>query len=404
MNILIINQNAGSIEHGMEFRPYAFAREWTKTGHKVTIVAASYSHYRQKNVESKNILQENIEGIDYMWLPVPKYSGNGQDRLTNMKSFVEQLEMNKDYLIALQPNFVIDSSNNPLSSYCCHDIAKKIGARYIVELHDPWELLPMELENMSEYNSKMHEAELFRCNHADKIITALPKLESYLESYGFEHKKCWYIPNGISLNEFGKIFPLAWDIKDMLGSYRKQGKLLVGYAGTLDAEKALDVLLKAAKKAPEKLQFIILGNGQEKDKLVQLADNYSLKNVIFLDAIPKTMVHSFLKEMDWLYAGWQKNDVYRYGISYSKIAEYMFASRPIIHSISADYDLVKDANCGISVPAEDVDALVGALENVAIMDEALKHKLGQNGRDYVANQLDYRSLAGWYLEVCRMSM
>lgn len=50
MNILVINHNAGSIEHGMEFRPYAFAREWIKSGHKVTIVAASFSHYRQKNV------------------------------------------------------------------------------------------------------------------------------------------------------------------------------------------------------------------------------------------------------------------------------------------------------------------------------------------------------------------
>lgn len=317
---------------------------------------------------------------------------------------MEQLELYKDNLIDLQPNLVIDSSNNPLSSYCCYDIAKKSRAKCIVELHDPWELLPIELENIDEYNAIMHEAELFRCSHADKIITALPKLEAYLESYGLEHKKCWYIPNGVSLDEFGKVEPLDEVIMAKFKEFRAEGKLLIGYAGTIDAEKALDVMLTAAKEAPERLQFIIVGNGQEKAKLVQLADDYCLKNVTFLDAIPKTMVHNFLKEMDWLYAGWQKNDIYRYGISYNKITEYMFASKPIIHSISADNDLVKVANCGISVPAEDVNSLVAALVKVANMDEDLKNKLGQNGRDYVANQLDYRSLAGWYLEVCRINV
>lgn len=232
----------------------------------------------------------------------------------------------------------------------------------------------------------------------------LPKLEAYLESYGLEDKKCWYIPNGVSLDEFGKVEPLDEVIMGQLKEFRSKGKLLIGYAGSLDVEKALDVLLTAAKEVPEMLQIIIVGNGQEKANLVQLSEDYGLKNVIFLDAIPKSMVFNFLKAMDWLYAGWQNNDIYHYGISYSKITEYMFASKPIIHSITAEYDLVKEADCGISVPAEDVEALVSALKKIAGMDEALKHKLGQNGRDYVANQLDYRALAGWYLEVCRMNM
>lgn len=402
MNILVINQNAGSIEHGMEFRPYTFAREWTKAGHKVSIVGASYSHYRQKNIECAALVKENIEGIDYVWLPVPKYTGNGIDRVDNMKSFAKQLELYKDYFIDLQPTLVIDSSNNPLSSYCCYDITKQSGAKYIVELHDPWELLPMELDNMAEYNSMMHEAELFRCGHADKILTSLPKLEAYLEIYGLEHKKCWYIPNGVSLDEFGKVEPLDEAIMAELQEFRAKGKLLIGYAGTLDAEKALDVLLKAVRKAPDRVQFVILGDGQEKEQLMQIAEQYALQNVVFFGAVPKTMVPSFLKEMDWLYAGWRKNDIYRYGISNSKITEYMFASKPIIHSISADNDLVKLANCGISVPAEDVNALVAAIEKVEQRDESFGRSLGQNGRDYVANQLDYRAMAGWYLEVCRM--
>ena len=40
-------------------------------------------------------------------------------------------------------------------------------------------------------------------------------------------------------------------------------------------------------------------------------------------------------------------------------------------------------------------------EKVEKMDRKTWLKLGRNGRDYVARQLDYRALASWYLEVCR---
>ena len=51
MNILLINHYAGSPEMGMEFRPYYFAREWVKAGHRVDIIAADYSHLRRVNPE-----------------------------------------------------------------------------------------------------------------------------------------------------------------------------------------------------------------------------------------------------------------------------------------------------------------------------------------------------------------
>ena len=44
VNILLINHYAGSLLHGMEYRPFYLAREWVRAGHQVQIVAASFSH------------------------------------------------------------------------------------------------------------------------------------------------------------------------------------------------------------------------------------------------------------------------------------------------------------------------------------------------------------------------
>ena len=65
MNIILINHYAGSNIHGMEFRPYYLAREWVKMGHNVTIIAASFSHLRQKSGYSV-ITEEFIDGIRYI--------------------------------------------------------------------------------------------------------------------------------------------------------------------------------------------------------------------------------------------------------------------------------------------------------------------------------------------------
>ena len=62
MNILLVNHYAGSVDMGMEFRPYYLAREWVKMGHNVTIVAGNFSHLRKNNPEVTRDFQEQNAG------------------------------------------------------------------------------------------------------------------------------------------------------------------------------------------------------------------------------------------------------------------------------------------------------------------------------------------------------
>lgn len=118
-NILLINHYAGSPEMGMEFRPYYFAREWVKKGHRVDIIAADYSHLRRKNpVITKDFDEEVIDGIHYHWIHTGQYDGNGGKRAITMFQFVGKLWLNaKKIARKLKPDVVITSSTYPLDTY-----------------------------------------------------------------------------------------------------------------------------------------------------------------------------------------------------------------------------------------------------------------------------------------------
>ncbi|HJV68242.1 MAG TPA: glycosyltransferase WbuB, partial [Ideonella sp.] len=78
MNILYLNHYAGSPALGMEYRPYYLAREWVRAGHRVRMVAASFSHVRaQQPVPGSEV----IDGIEYEWIAAPAYQGNGLGRV-----------------------------------------------------------------------------------------------------------------------------------------------------------------------------------------------------------------------------------------------------------------------------------------------------------------------------------
>lgn len=402
MNIILINHYAGSNIHGMEFRPYYLAGEWVKMGHSVTIVAASFSHLRQKNPDISELTEEVIDGIRYIWLPVNKYQGNGVMRFKNMLAFIYQLYHNLGNLAQLKPDIVIASSTYPLDSYPAYKLAKMTGAKFAFELHDLWPLSPMKLGGMSKWHPfimLMQRGEDFWCSHADKVISILPKTEAYLKTRGLKDGKFCYIPNGIVLADYDDVMPLKTDYLEKLNNLRKQGKFLIGFAGAHGIANALNILLYAANKLKNtKAYFVLVGQGQEKENLMALAQKLKLDNILFLPSIPKKMVPAFLAQMDALYIGWQNKPIYRFGISPNKLMDYMMAGKPILHSVTAGNDLVQDAHCGISVPAEDVDAVVEAVKKLMRMDKTELSALGANGKEYVIKHHDYKILAEKFIE------
>lgn len=405
MNILLINHYAGSDYHGMEFRPFYMAREWKKKGHNVTILGADFSHLRKNNpVIDKDFQEEVIDGITYVWVKTPKYSGNGVGRIKNISTFMWKLRMNyKMVADKYKPDAVIASSTYPLDIYPAHRIAKRCDAKLCFEIHDLWPLSPMEIGGFSEKNPAivvLQRAEDFAFKNSDVIVSILPDADKHIKERGFSTDKFVYVPNGILTGE-KKEAPMESTI-ERLQELKAKGYFLVGYTGNHSPANVLDTMIDAAKKtSDDKVKYVLIGKGNVKSELIEYAKTNNVTNVEFLDPVLKDNMDNVLQLLDIGYIGLKKQNLFNYGVSPNKLFDYMMAARPVIYAVEASNDPVSDCNCGISVPAENPDAVVDAVMKIKSLSEEEKIKMGQNGKDYVLTNHMYEGLADKFLNALK---
>lgn len=408
MNILLINHYAGSVHHGMEYRPYYLAQEWVKAGHDVTILASDFSHVRTNQPTlTEPIEEEWVDGIRYVWIHTPVYEENGLKRFLNMLSFVRKLSSEaKRFSEKYQPDVVIASSTYPLDIYPARKIAKKSNAKLIFEVHDLWPLSPKELGNMPWYHPfilVMQKGENDAYKFSDKVVSLLPKADKHMVEHGMRPDKFEYIPNGIVVSDWeNAIEPIPETHLEQIKALKEKGHFLVGYAGTHGIANALEDLVKAAELIKDKpISFVLVGKGSEKETLINLAKKKGLDHLHFLPPINKKAIPDFLDKMDALYIGWNRSPLYRFGVSPNKLLDYLMAAKPIVHAIEAGNDLVQESESGVSVEPERPDKIAEAIVELSHVPLNQRIEMGKRGRAFCLAHHDYKVLAEQFVDVMR---
>lgn len=405
MNILYINHYAGSPDYGMEFRPYYMAKEWVKSGHEVTIIGANYSHLRIVQPEAKRDLEEEIiDGIRYIWINTPKYDSSGLRRVFNMITFVSKLFKYKKRIIQkTNPDVVIASSTYPLDIYPAFKIAKKNNAKLVFELHDMWPLSPMLIGGYSKYHPFiwiMQKAENFACRNSDGYISMLGNAEEYLIEHGLKPGKFTHITNGFHeddwMNNDDKI-PL--EHLSVINKIKKEKKYIVGYAGGHAPSNSLDTLIEAAERIQsDSIVFLLVGNGPSKEALIKRTKELNLNNVFFLPPVNKRAIPDLLQHFDIAYIAGIKSKLQYYGSAANKLTDYMLSAKPIIYGSAAEYNLVYKLNCGIQIPPENEEELIKSIKKLAELSIDERKDMGERGRDYAIKELNYTSLAKKFID------
>lgn len=160
-------------------------------------------------------------------------------------------------------------------------------------------------------------------------------------------------------------------------------EFLLVYSGGLTHNSNLDPLIEAARTlADTPFKLAIVGEGVRKQHLDNLVATYKLRNVVFLPFQSLERYPDVLAAADMTAA--TLHAAATFASVPSKIYKQMAAGRPILAITGGPNELtrlVEEANCGVAVPAGDLEALVRVLRDAMARPDYYA-QLGLNGRLY----------------------
>ncbi|MEG9296025.1 glycosyltransferase family 4 protein [Mangrovibacillus sp. Mu-81] len=340
MKIWIYNHYAVGPNSSGITRHFDLGKELVKLGHEVTIFAASFNH--QKRVEEKQYSTgeqfqvQSYEGVEFVWIKTPSYHKNDHKRVLNILAYSKRV--NK---IALsfkeKPDVVIGSLMHPLAALSAYRLAQKTEALFYFEERDLWPQSLIDLGKVSPNNpivKVLSKLELFLYRKADKILVLFDKAPQYVKSRGVNENKVLYLPNGVDMNRYSEkgMGKLPLDLQTKLDELA-ENKFIVMYTGAHSLANNLDALLNIAKQVQtntDKIQFVLVGDGPDKQKLIKRANNENVGNIHFMDAVQKELIPDILKYADVGIISMKNAEVYKWGISLNKMYDYMAAKLPIV--------------------------------------------------------------------------
>jgi glycosyltransferase involved in cell wall biosynthesis len=172
-------------------------------------------------------------------------------------------------------------------------------------------------------------------------------------------------------------------------------KFVVSFSGVMGYSQDLDTVLAAARLLAHKpaIHFLLAGDGVERPRLEAEVARLRLTNMTFLGMIPHREVAAVFQSSDVCLATLRAS--VKTSPVPSKIVWAMATARPVITCLDLEGDapkLVREADCGISLPPNDPHALAEAILRLAAQPAECR-RMGENGRAFVLSHLSVKAAA-----------
>ncbi len=407
MHVWYLNHYAGGPGIGKFMRAYHLGCAWVEAGHETTVFVAQYHHQLESHA---GLAPENIvNGVRYVALPARRYEGNGVGRLLNMADYcfsAFRLAWRRDID---PPDVVIASSPHPFAVVPAWWLARRHRAKLVFEMRDIWPLSVVEINGTSAWHPFVivcGMVERFAYRVSDLVGSLLAGAHEHIQTIVQTPPNFVYVPNGTNTGKFVGAKPTSTfgaEAFSNIEAWRREGRLIVIHPGAQGVPNALDRLLNAIsflkeQGVSEELGVMLVGEGRETNKLKAFAVERALDNVVFCPTVPYEEAVWLIRHSDVGYAGARDiPSVYRYGISFNKIMDFMQAALPIILPIKASYNPVSDAQCGIVTGSDRARDIADAILSLKALTPAQRAEMGERGRRYAAQVHDYDRIAANYI-------
>lgn len=386
--ILWINHFAVVPAMGGGTRHIEIGRELARRGWQVMLVASDFhihqrTYQRRASAADRSAHHESVDGVDVAWLWALPYTRNDLRRVGNWLTFARSV-LALD-LSASPPRVVVGSSPHLFAALAAWVVAKRQGVPFILEVRDLWpESLAVAGRRPGLGYAAFWLLARFLYGMADRIIVLAEGVESYLAERGIPAEKLVFIPNGVDTTTFGT------------STAPPRNSLTLVYAGAHGPANGLDAVLDAADSLRDepRVAFTLLGDGPAKPALQQEAMRRNLRNVEFIDSIPKSQMPAFLSGCDAGLMVLKDVPVFAFGVSPNKLFDYWAAALPVVCNVPGEVAmLVRRAGGGIQTRDSSGRALADAIREVLAMSPAGRAALGASGRAWVTRERSRPALA-----------
>lgn len=373
-----------------DFKVNDIAFELAKNGHDVTVLTAIPDYPKGRFYDGYSLFKrrrETVNGVNVIRLPIiPRGNGGAIRLVLNYVSYFFCL-----YVFTFFHSFrrkydrVFVHLTSPFFIGVC---AKKLSKRQKIPLLfwvlDLWpESLvsaggikhPLIIKSQNQMVRKVYE----RCSKI--LMSSKGFAKSICEKGNFQNKLI-YFPNWAE--HVKSECPKGFDI-EKISPFDVGNNFILLFAGNLGEAQNIDALLKAAEilKEDKHIKFVFVGDGRRKD----ISEKYVKENglsetVYFLGRYPLSTMPIFMRMADVLMFSLKDELCFNLTVP-AKVQFYMSQGKPILAMINGEgAELVKEAECGFSVPAGDYKSFAEVVKYMSVLTKAELQVLGDNGKEF----------------------
>jgi len=177
---------------------------------------------------------------------------------------------------------------------------------------------------------------------------------------------------------------------DIRGKYNLGDKVVVLFGGTIGLGQRVENIFDLARhySSNDSVVFLIVGRGVKKDYLEELVTQAKLKNVRFVDYLPRNEYMDFVKTADIGLISINEN--YKVPTCPSKAISYMSLKIPMFAMINPNSDygifIEDDAKAGYWVVGGDKENTYSQFDKL-VTDAKLRKEMGENGYAFYKENL-----------------
>lgn len=395
MKILFLSDNFPPEVNAPATRTLEHCKEWVKAGHEVTVITC-HPNYPIGKVYSgyKNCWKrvEEVEGIKVIrvWTYIASNKGFAKRILDyisfSITSFFAGLFLKCDIIVATSPQFF-----TALSGRTLHFFKRK---PWIMEVRDLW---PDSIKSVGAMKDGIvlryfSKEEMWCYRSAKQIVVVTDTFKEVISGRGIPASKISVIKNGANLN----LFTPREKPAHLVEKYGMAGKTVLGYVGTIGMAHKIDFLIDCVKELPECV-LMIMGDGAEKEAMIEKVKKENVTNVVFIDSVPKEQVPDYVALQDLALVNLRRDPLFTTVIP-SKIFETSAMHIPIMLGVDGEArKLVEQYGAGLYYEPENK---ADFLEKLNIMlSGRQKYEECQAGCDKLARAFDRKKLAQEMLEI-----